>query len=361
MVKRSEAPGLPGYGGERRDAVSGAYHLGNGYRAYSPSLMRFTCPDSLSPFQAGGINPYAYCAGDPINRLDPSGHLSWQAWMGIGLGVVGLGLAAFTAGTSIAAAGGVIAAIESASAVGLAVGTAGVFADLTAIASGAFEDSHPKASAVLGWLSLGAGVFGFLGSSAIAIRRRAGYGRVRAMSIELHDLSSVPGCFVEHGTASIIPSFSPFVYVDLCRRMHRLNVVAQSRIVKGKVWLQASGTRFVNPRGLAEALRSSKDFEVPEFARFRLVAGYTALHGSASFAARLARDIQRPVEGYEGTVRLSRPLSQGKFRDIMEAFWNRSEGIEELEPFRFIGEAEEGHEILDVCCSSYAEAKTFYP
>ena len=35
-------------------------HLGNGYRAYSPALRRFTCPDSESPFGGGGINPYVY-------------------------------------------------------------------------------------------------------------------------------------------------------------------------------------------------------------------------------------------------------------------------------------------------------------
>ncbi|TOL43710.1 hypothetical protein CGH97_25140, partial [Vibrio parahaemolyticus] len=62
-----------GLNGERIDPITGVYHLGNGYRAYNPCLMRFHCPDSLSPFGKGGINPYAYCAGDPINRIDPSG------------------------------------------------------------------------------------------------------------------------------------------------------------------------------------------------------------------------------------------------------------------------------------------------
>lgn len=45
------------FNGERRDAVSQNYHLGNGYRAYNPATMRFNCPDSWSPFGAGGINP----------------------------------------------------------------------------------------------------------------------------------------------------------------------------------------------------------------------------------------------------------------------------------------------------------------
>lgn len=68
---------LPGFNGERIDPLSGMYHLGNGYRAYNPVLMRFNCPDSLSPFSEGGINPYAYCSGDPINHTDPSGEPSF--------------------------------------------------------------------------------------------------------------------------------------------------------------------------------------------------------------------------------------------------------------------------------------------
>ncbi|MHC8315205.1 RHS repeat-associated core domain-containing protein [Pseudomonas sp. LB3P31] len=65
---------LLGFNGETMDPVTGYYHLGNGYREYNPVLMRFNGPDSWSPFGAGGLNAYAYCAGDPINNRDPSGH-----------------------------------------------------------------------------------------------------------------------------------------------------------------------------------------------------------------------------------------------------------------------------------------------
>ncbi|WP_434674283.1 RHS repeat-associated core domain-containing protein [Pseudomonas sp. R1-15] len=62
-----------GFNGERPDPVTGHYLLGQGHRSYNPILMRFNSPDSLSPFDEGGINSYAYCSGDPINYIDPTG------------------------------------------------------------------------------------------------------------------------------------------------------------------------------------------------------------------------------------------------------------------------------------------------
>jgi RHS repeat-associated protein len=74
---RTPLSGLPllGFNGERLEAPTGHYLLGNGYRAYNPVLMRFNSPDNLSPFGRGGINAYVYCGADPVNRVDPSGHV----------------------------------------------------------------------------------------------------------------------------------------------------------------------------------------------------------------------------------------------------------------------------------------------
>jgi RHS repeat-associated protein len=68
-----------GFTGAYQDPVTAAYPLGNGYRWYLPGLMRFNTPDSLSPFGAGGVNAYAYCAADPANHTDPSG----QTWYSV--------------------------------------------------------------------------------------------------------------------------------------------------------------------------------------------------------------------------------------------------------------------------------------
>ncbi len=181
---------LLGFNGERVDPVSGTYHLGNGYRAYSPVLMRFNCPDSLSPFGAGGINPYAYCAGDPINHTDPSGHLSWQGIVGIVAGAIGLAFAVYTAGSSIAAAGGVMAAISSASAPSFAIDVFGVASDITAIASGATEEASPEASSILSWISLAMGLTGMavgIGMGLRVYRGKTGY-RYRGDSYQGHSI-----------------------------------------------------------------------------------------------------------------------------------------------------------------------------
>jgi RHS repeat-associated protein len=101
---------LLGFNGEHVDPVTGCYMLGNGYRAYNPVLMRFNSPDSMSPFGAGGVNPYAYCVGDPINLSDPTGHFSWRSIFKIVVSVAAIAIAVVTLGVGAPIAASVLAA-----------------------------------------------------------------------------------------------------------------------------------------------------------------------------------------------------------------------------------------------------------
>ncbi|GFM49193.1 sugar-binding protein [Pseudomonas cichorii] len=104
--ERSSEDGLNsllGFNGEVRDEASGWYLLGRGYRAYNPTLMRFHSPDSLSPFGAGGLNPYVYCLGDPIGLTDPTGHISHSLFMGLNIAGMVLGIIGTVATGGLAA------------------------------------------------------------------------------------------------------------------------------------------------------------------------------------------------------------------------------------------------------------------
>ena len=69
----------------------GGYLLGNGRRAFSPTLMRFSQPDRHSPFGKGGFNAYAYCEGQPITKIDPTGCNSRLKTM-LGMSIAGAGI-----------------------------------------------------------------------------------------------------------------------------------------------------------------------------------------------------------------------------------------------------------------------------
>ena len=67
---------LFGFDGALTDDDTGWQFLGQGYRAYSPTLHRFMSQDSLSPFDQGGLNGYLFADNNPLANADPSGHFS---------------------------------------------------------------------------------------------------------------------------------------------------------------------------------------------------------------------------------------------------------------------------------------------
>ncbi|MCF1486738.1 RHS repeat-associated core domain-containing protein [Pseudomonas sp. AA27] len=70
--KKSTESSYVAYTGLSRMFFGG--YLPGSYRRYDPLIMRFTSPDSFSPFDEGGLNSYCYAGNDPINNIDLSGH-----------------------------------------------------------------------------------------------------------------------------------------------------------------------------------------------------------------------------------------------------------------------------------------------
>jgi len=68
---------LIGFAGQMQSLLPIGYFLGNGYRFFDVVTHRFNSPDEFSPFGRGGVNAYVYCGGDPVNRTDPSGHITY--------------------------------------------------------------------------------------------------------------------------------------------------------------------------------------------------------------------------------------------------------------------------------------------
>ena len=145
-----------GMHGEHIDWISPRsqlYHLGNGARSYDPMLQCFLSKDPYSPFSVGGINPYAFCRGDPVNRSDHSGYMSVSAGFGLGLGILGilLGILSFGLATLVALTvlGSLLLATSS---------VLGLASSATGIASALLEDRDPELARTLGWVSLGLGM-----------------------------------------------------------------------------------------------------------------------------------------------------------------------------------------------------------
>lgn len=130
-----------GYAGQVLETGFSCHLLGD--RLYSPVLRRFLGADAVSPFGQGGLNRYAYCGGDPINRIDPRG-MAWQNWHIAGIDTM-RSLADPTAATSES----LPVAMSTPSIVSMSVAAAGV----NETPGGSLETRNDTTGDVFGWMS----------------------------------------------------------------------------------------------------------------------------------------------------------------------------------------------------------------
>jgi RHS repeat-associated protein len=312
---------LPGFNGERQDPLSGVTHLGNGYRAYSPVLRRFTCPDSESPFGIGGINPYAYCESDPINQTDPSGHgpITWLIRKIIGLSV--------RAGIKAAMADGASASLATAGTVetGVELATSAV----TGQASRAVAKSNPRAAKVLGWMSLGLGIAGTAGV-AEKLAPQIG-GKIKGISGRIQRLfTGANGDFITMGGAATnslcIGEAKKLITVfeDNYKGTRRLNIMGHSHFDKAAgMALMEMDEGNLTPALLAELLESNQ-VDMQQFQQIRLLSCYSANGGKHSFAAEIHRITGKPVKAYKGKITINRDITMQHVQDILPSAFNDS-------------------------------------
>ncbi|KAG9574745.1 hypothetical protein KCV01_g18106, partial [Aureobasidium melanogenum] len=156
-----------GYAGEVNEVTLGWYLLER--RFFIPWLRRFISPDSVSPFGAGGLNRFAYCSGDPINRIDPSGHASF-GWLGKLLGqLAGMSKNAAHAMASVTPTTALTTISRAAEVVSVSVG-------IGAVAAALLGDT--STAGIMGMIATGGGIAG-MGVAGLPIAksqsRRGGF------------------------------------------------------------------------------------------------------------------------------------------------------------------------------------------
>ncbi|KFC10555.1 hypothetical protein GTGU_00605 [Trabulsiella guamensis ATCC 49490] len=290
---------LPGFNGERQDPLSGVTHLGNGYRAYSPILRRFTCPDSESPFGIGGINPYAYCESDPINQTDPSGHgpITWLLRKIIGVSI--------RIGIKAAMSDSMSATIATLSTVETGVEAAASLA--TGVAAKEMAEKDPAMARKLGWASMGLGIaatFGIAEKLAPRIGQKLEgiSGKMkRVLPGNNRRTLSLGGPMrntrIHQGNYTGL-----MTYEDVYKGSPRLNILSHGAL-QGNTGtsLLAVDNQRLTPRQL-QLLLQRKGINIQSYDNVRLLSCYSANGGESSFAAQFSGLIHRPVKGFEGVL-----------------------------------------------------------
>lgn len=253
-----------GFNGEVRDPQSGWYLLGQGYRAYNPTLMRFHSPDSLSPFGAGGVNPYTYCAVDPINFVDPTGHANRGVnWMGVlGAAMAAVGIALTVAAVVIAPPVGItaIATTTVFTTIGIGGGAYGMYEGIMATTATRLKDreKHETSSLISGGLDVAFGAWGL--SRALRAAKNAAATKENWHKMVKESLGKVDGAYAARNASRNVTGGAIDTPSGLSRNNSFNSVSGQSSVSEGSPMVYKSA----GPSGSRPQVATSRDPIIPK-------------------------------------------------------------------------------------------------
>jgi RHS repeat-associated protein len=264
---------------ERDDETGLAYH---GARYYAPWLCRWVSADPAG--LVDGTNVYAYARDNPVRFSDPTGHLTWGQWAGIGAAiVVGTVVTVATAGLA-----GPVVGAAAATVIGGIVGGAagGAIAEVTEAA----VDNRPITAANVGRAALIGGVAGgaFAGAGvAVAAAARSAVGQAVATSVSRSG--------VVQGARAVATRVAGSAVGQGTRRIAQR--AAQSAIGRGAAGIGrsvGSGLRAVHEG--AERLGTSIGARIPGTPASRAAAGYVRVNGRDVLVGTSRSQMRREAE-----------------------------------------------------------------
>ncbi|ADP11991.1 nematicidal protein 2 [Erwinia sp. Ejp617] len=282
------------------DDESGGYVMG--VRIYDPESMRFTTPDSLSPFNGGNINPYIYCNNNPVNNNDNTGYLTRETWKNIIYtgAVLSIGTGILTFGCSIAMSSVLISVISAAQITGGALS----LATLKSIN----DDSELAAHGISTLFDFGLSFFNIAKLSRLPLSKNLS--RFLDFNRSLNDLRILP---VNKNRKKISGvnylGRGVSVFNDTYRQKPRLNIYAHGKkAALVETQMDDSGKLIekfkLSSQGLDNLLRTSGGIKYDDYASIRIIACHSG--DRSYYKSAIGYDMHKitglPVKAFHGGV-----------------------------------------------------------